>query len=85
VSVTVYVADGCFHSATLLEDLRRRHVAFTVVNLTVEPGRIAELVSLTWERRLPVIVDHERCSVGFGGQSTAFSDLGIVWPPARGR
>jgi glutaredoxin len=85
VSVTVYVADGCLYSAALLEDLQRRHVAFTVVNLTQEPGRVAELVTLTWERRLPVVVDHERCSVGFGGRSTAFSDLGIVWPPGRGR
>ena len=85
MSVTVYVADGCPGSAALLEDLRRRHVAFNIVNLTVEPGRIAELVALTWERRLPVLVDHERCSVGFGGQSTAFSDLGMVWPPARER
>lgn len=85
MSVTVYVADGCPHCVSLLEDLRRRHVAFTAVNLTMEPERIAELVTLTWERRLPVLVDHERCSVGFGGGSTAFSELGIVWPPGRGR
>jgi len=85
VTVMVYVADGCPHSAALLEDLRRRHVAFTAVNLTVEPGRIAELVTLTWERRLPVLVDHERCSVGFNGSSTAFADVGIVSPRGRGR
>ena len=85
MSVTVYVADGCPHSAALLEDLRRRRVAFTAVNLTVEPGRIAELVTLTWERRLPVLVDHERCSFGFNGGSTPFAEVGIVWPPGRGR
>jgi glutaredoxin len=85
VSVTVYVADGCPHCTALLEDLRRRRVGFVVVNLTVEPGRIAELAALTWERRLPVLVDHERCSVGFAGGSTPFADLGIVWPPGRAR
>jgi len=85
VSLTVYVADGCPHCQALLEDLQRRHVPFSVVNLTAEPGRVSELVTLTWERRLPVVVDHERWSVGFGGRSTAFSDLGIVWRPGRVR
>jgi len=85
VSVTVYVADGCQHCQALLEDLRQRRVAFVVVNLTAEPGRIAELAALTWERRLPVVVDHERCSVGFAGGSTAFADLGLAGPPHRDR
>jgi glutaredoxin len=85
VSVTVYVADGCRHCGALVEDLRRRHVSFLLVNLTVEPGRIAELAVLTWERRLPVLVDHERCSVGFAGGSTAFADLGLARPPHRDR
>jgi len=85
VSVTVYVADGCPHCRSLLEDLRRRRVTFVAVNLTVEPERIADLAALTWERRLPVLVDHERCSVGFAGASTPFADLGLVWPPHRAR
>ena len=85
MSVIVYVADGCPHCRDLLEDLHRRHVGFVAVNLTLEPGRIAELAALTWERRLPVLVDHERCSVGFAGASTSFADLGLVWPPRRAR
>jgi glutaredoxin len=85
MSVTVYVADGCRHCEALLEDLRRRRVRFLVVDLTAEPGRVAELATLTWERRLPVLVDHERLSVGFAGGSTSFADLGIVWPPGRAR
>jgi glutaredoxin len=84
VSVTVYVADGCPHCALLLEDLRRRHVAFTVVDVTKEPGRIAEIAALTWERRLPILVDHERCSVGFEGHSSSFAEVGLVWPPGPG-
>jgi glutaredoxin len=85
VSVTVYVADGCRHCSALVEDLRRRHVSFALVDLTVEPERIAELAALTWERRLPVLVDHERCSVGFAGASTSFADLGLTWPPRHAR
>jgi glutaredoxin len=81
----VYVADGCRHCEALQEDLRRRRVGFVVVNLTAEPDRVAELAALTWERRLPVLVDHERLSVGFAGGSSSFADLGIVWPPGRAR
>jgi glutaredoxin len=85
LSVTVYVADGCVHCRALIEDLRRRRVSFTVVNLSAEPGRLAELAALTWERRVPLLVDHERCSVGFAGGSTPLQDLGLTWPPARAR
>jgi len=81
VSVTVFVAQGCEHCAGLLEDLRRRRVEFVAVDLTSEPERIAELAALTWERRLPVLVDHERCSVGFKGRSSSFAELGLAWPP----
>jgi hypothetical protein len=56
-----------------------------VVDLSVEPERIAELAALTWERRLPVLVDHERCSVGFAGASTSFAELGLPWPRRHGR
>ncbi len=77
MSVTVYSADGCPHCERLLEDLRRRRVSFVEVNLTREPHRIAELTGLTWERRLPVLVDHERCSVGFRGGSSSFAELGL--------
>jgi glutaredoxin len=82
--ITAYVADGCPHCAALLEDLERRRVTFVAVNLSREPKRIAELAALTWERRLPVLVDHERCSVGFSGRSSSFADLGLAWPPPRG-
>jgi len=83
--ITVYVADDCPHCNALLEDLRRRRVEVVVVNLSQEPDRLTELAALTWERRLPVLVDHERCSVGFSGGSSSFSDLGLVWPPNPNR
>jgi len=84
VSTIVYIAEGCSHCARLLEDLRRRHVACVVVDLTREPGRVAEVAALTWERRVPVVVDHERCSIGFAGGSSSFAEVGITWPrPVR--
>ena len=85
VSTTVYVAAGCAHCARLLEDLRRRRVAFVAVDVLREPQRVAEVAALTWERRLPVVVDHERCSIGFAGGSSSFAELGIAWPPSPER
>jgi hypothetical protein len=55
------------------------------VNLTEDPERISEVVAVTWERRLPVTVDHERCSVGFRGGSSSFAELGLARPPTRQR
>jgi glutaredoxin len=75
LALLVYVADGCPHCAALLADLTRRRVPATVVNLSREPARVEELALLTWERRVPVVVDHERCSVGFAGGSTPLAEL----------
>lgn len=79
--ITVFVADGCPHCSALLEDLRRRGVVAVVVNLTRDLDRIAELAAITLERRLPVTIDHERCSVGFAGRSSSWAELGLAWPP----
>jgi glutaredoxin len=75
--IVVFVADSCPHSRALLEDFRRRNVTFEDVNLSREPGRLAELRSWSWEHRLPVIIDHERVSIGFRGGSSTFAELGI--------
>lgn len=77
MSVTVYVSPRCPHCARLLDDLRRRRVPFLVVDLAEAPERAAEVVALTWDRRLPVVVDHERVTVGFAGASSTFAELGI--------
>ncbi|MBZ5590347.1 MAG: glutaredoxin family protein [Acidobacteriia bacterium] len=85
MSLTVYIAEGCPHCAALLADLAKRRVPFAVVNLSMTPERVAEVVAVTWERRLPVTIDHERCSVGFQGRSTSFAELGLARPARRVR
>jgi glutaredoxin len=77
VKVRVYVADGCPHCAALLADLRRRGVLFEEVNLSRARDRIGEVAALSWDRRLPLLVDHERCSVGFAGGSSTLEELGL--------
>jgi hypothetical protein len=54
-----------------------------VVDVAADPARAAELEALTWDRRVPVVVDHERFTVGFGGGSSTLEELGID-VPARG-
>ena len=76
MSVLVYVIEGCPYCTLLLEDLKRRRVAHSVVNLTRFPVRLEEMVRLTWERRVPVVVDHERFTVGFGGGSSIAGEAG---------
>lgn len=83
MSLTVYVAPGCPHCRALLADLADRRVPHAVVDLSAEPERVAEVAAATWERRLPVTIDHERCSVGFRGRSSSFADLGVGAPAAR--
>ncbi len=75
--VLVFTADGCPHSAALCDDLRRRNVRFLEINLSREPHRMSELRAHSWEHRLPVIVDHERVSIGFRGGSSTFAELGL--------
>ncbi|MGC8916679.1 MAG: glutaredoxin domain-containing protein [Thermoanaerobaculum sp.] len=75
--ILVYVADGCPHCQLLIADLLRRRVAFALVNLTQEPERVAELARWTFQRAVPVVVDHERASVGFRGGCTELKALGL--------
>jgi glutaredoxin len=77
VSVVVYVADKCPHCRRLLDDLRRRSVDCTVVDLDREPRRIAEVVGLSWDHRVPLVVDHEVVTVGFQGLSSTLAELGL--------
>ncbi len=75
--ITVYIAADCPHCAALVADLQRRRVRYRCVDVARDPRGLDELKRLTWERRLPVVVDHERCSVGFQGGSTSWRELGL--------
>ena len=76
-TVIVFTASGCPHSAALCADLRRRGVRFVEINLSRERHRIDELRRHCWEHRLPVVLDHERVSIGFRGASSSFRDVGL--------
>ncbi len=75
--IRIFIAPGCPHSDALRADLERRNVRFIERDVSSEPEAMDELRSLSWEHRLPVVVDHERVTVGFNGQSSTFDELGI--------
>ncbi len=76
-TILVFTADGCPHCGGLCEDFDRRGVVYREINLSREPNEMAHLRELIWEHRLPVVADHERVSIGFRGQSSTFSELGL--------
>ena len=76
-TILVFTADGCPHCRELCADFDRRGVAYREINLSREPQEMDRLRDLSWEHRLPVVADHERVSIGFRGQSSTFSDLGL--------
>jgi glutaredoxin 3 len=76
-TILVFTADGCPYCRELCEDFDRRGVVYREINLSREPQGMAGLLDLVWEHRLPVVADHERISIGFRGQSSTFSELGL--------
>lgn len=76
-TLIVYVAEGCPHCAALIEDFSARNVRFTIRDISQDDDAYDQLKQLTWERRVPVVADHERLSFGFRGESTSFDELGL--------
>lgn len=76
-TLLVFTADGCPHCRAVIEDFDARNVRFREINLSRVPSGMERLKDLSGERRLPVIVDHERVSVGFRGGSSSFGELGL--------
>ena len=76
--LVVFVHPRCPHSRALIEDFRARGVVFREIDLATEPEEMAQLRSVCWEHRLPVVLDHERVSIGYQGRSSAFAELGLA-------
>ncbi len=75
--VVIFTAPGCPHSRAAVQDLQRRGVRFREVDVTREADGLERLEQLTWEHRLPVIVDHERVTIGWQGRSSTLAELGL--------
>jgi glutaredoxin len=76
-TLQVFTADGCAHCAALVADFRARGVRFLEINVSRNPEQLEHLRRVSWEHRLPVVVDHELVSIGFKGASSTYAELGL--------
>ena len=66
--VTIYVEPGCPFSMAAKEDLARRGIAYREVDVTASREALEEMLRITGgERMVPVIVEGDKVTLGFGG------------------
>ena len=67
MAVTMYTKTGCPYCKAAKESFEKQGVAFTEINVTNNPEKITELERLAGARKVPVIVDNGKVTVGFNG------------------
>ena len=68
MAVTLYSLPSCPYSRAMRDDLTRREVAFTEIDVAARPECVVELVKLTRKRRIvPVLVDGARIEIAPDG------------------
>lgn len=67
MAVTMYTRNGCPYCKAAKEYFENQGVSFTEINFSNNPEKIDELVKLAGVRKVPVIVDDGKVTVGFDG------------------
>ncbi len=67
MAVTIYTKNGCPYCKAARESFEKQGLAFTEINVSNNPEKIDELVRLAGVRKVPVIVDGGKVTVGFNG------------------
>ena len=66
--VLIYGKDGCPYTVAARDDYQNRGVPFRYINVKKEPGELERMLALTkGQRRVPVIVEGGKVTIGFGG------------------
>ena len=66
--VTIFGKDACPYTQAAIDDHRRRDVPFAYVNVKKDPAQLERMLLYTkGQRRVPVIVDGDQVTIGFGG------------------
>jgi len=66
--VTIYGKDTWPHTQAAREDYERRHVPFEYINVKKNPAELERMLGYSKGRRaVPVIVENDRVTIGFGG------------------
>jgi glutaredoxin 3 len=67
-TVLVFGKDGCPYTEAAMEDYARRGMPAQYINVKASPADLERmLVHSRGKRRVPVIVDGDRVTIGFGG------------------
>lgn len=66
--VIIFGQDLCPYTAEARKDFTRRKIPFDYVNVLEDPAGLNRMLNITQGRRkIPVIVDGDKVTVGFGG------------------
>jgi len=66
--VLIFGKDSCPYTQAAIEDCTDRGVAFEYINVKQAPANLDRmLVHSKGQRRVPVLVDGHRVTIGFGG------------------
>ena len=66
--VYIFGKDTCPYTQAALDDYRDRHIAFEYINVKKNPADLERmLVHSKGRRAVPVIVDADTVTIGFGG------------------
>ena len=66
--VYIYGKDGCPYTQAARDDYAGRQVAFEYVNVQKNAANLERMLAFSKGRRaVPVIVDGDRVTIGFGG------------------
>ena len=66
--VLIFGKDGCPYTQAARDHYAEAHIAFEYVNVRKNPPELDRmLVHSKGIRRVPVIVDHDKVTIGFGG------------------
>jgi len=66
--VLIFGKDSCPYTVAARDDYKDRGVPFTYVNVKKDPAGLERMLALTrGQRRVPVILENGKVTVGFGG------------------
>lgn len=67
MAATIYTKTGCPYCKAAKESFKKQNIDFIEINVSDHPDKIGELAKLAGVRKVPVIVDNGRVTVGFNG------------------
>ncbi len=67
MALLIYTKTGCPYCEAALKSFKASGAEYEEINLSNDPSRIDEMVKISGSRKVPVIVDGDKISVGFNG------------------